>query len=140
MMSAEALIESLHLERHPEGGWYRETWRADHEPGQRAAGTCIYFLLKSGESSRWHRVDSAEVWHYYAGAPLALSVHHEGTTTELMLGNDIASGERPQRIVPPGAWQAAHSMGEFTLVGCTVSPGFDFANFEMAPAGWAPES
>ncbi|MCK5747245.1 MAG: cupin domain-containing protein, partial [Oricola sp.] len=124
---------------HPEGGWFRETWRADAEDGERAAGTAIFYLLKAGERSHWHRVDAAEIWHYYAGAPLKLSLSMDGAAREdRVLGPDLAGGQSPQIIVRPHEWQAAQSLGAWTLVGCTVSPAFDFAGFEMAPADWAP--
>ena len=134
-MSATAaeIIAALGLERHPEGGWYRETFR-DEAAGGRAHSTLIYFLLEAGQRSHWHRVDSAEVWHWYAGAPLELHLADE----TLILGNDLAAGQRPQGVVPPGAWQSARSLGEWTLVGCTVAPGFGFAHFELAPPGWEP--
>ena len=138
-MQAAEIIEALNLQPHPEGGWYAETWRADAEEGQRASGTAIYYLLEAGQRSHWHRIDAAETWHFYAGAPLTLSISTDGQPTErLTLGADIAAGERPQLIVPPNAWQSAESAGAWTLVGCTVSPGFIFETFEMAPKGWAP--
>lgn len=138
-MEAEAIIETLGLSPHPEGGWYRETWRADAAAGERAAGTAIYFLLKKGERSHWHYIDAAEIWHFYAGAPLKLSLSADGKkTSEHILGPDIASGARPQIVVPQGCWQAGESLGDYTLIGCTVSPAFEFAGFEMAPKDWAP--
>lgn len=137
--SADAVIAALALKPHPEGGWYRETWRAPAENDQRPAGTAIYYLLKRGERSRWHRIDAAEIWHYYAGAPLALLVSEDGRSArELRLGPDVGGGERPQIVIPAGAWQSARSFGEWTLAGCTVSPGFRFEDFELAPDGWAP--
>ena len=109
--------------------------------GGRAASTAIYFLLASGERSHWHRVDAAEVWHWHAGAPLALEIAPAvGARERMTLGNDLAAGERPQGVVPAHAWQAARSLGEWTLVGCTVAPGFDFAKFELAPQGWKPRA
>jgi uncharacterized protein len=109
-------------------------------PGvSRAASTAIYFLLARGERSHWHRVDAVEVWHWYAGAPLALDIAEERGRQRAILGCDLATGERPQAIVPAYAWQAAQSLGEWTLVGCTVAPGFEFAKFELAPKGWAPQ-
>ncbi len=136
---AANIIEALGLQPHPEGGWYAETWRAATTDGERAAGTAIYYLLETGQRSHWHRIDSAEIWHFYAGAPLALSISADGQNTDkLTLGPDIAAGERPQIVVPPSAWQSAESTGDWTLVGCTVSPGFEFDKFEMAPADWAP--
>jgi predicted cupin superfamily sugar epimerase len=139
-MDADAVIAALGLAPHPEGGHYRETWRAKPDrAGARGAGTAIYYLLKAGEESRWHRVDAAEIWHHYAGGPLELSVSEDGRrVTRHVLGADVAAGERPQRVVPKGAWQAARPLGEWTLAGCTVSPAFTFEGFEMAPDGWAP--
>lgn len=137
-MTARELIEALGLSPHPEGGWYVETWRHEAAPAQRPAGTAIYFLLERGQRSRWHRVDSAEIWHHYAGAPLHLRIAGAGAVQSISLGDDIAAGQRPQGIVPPGAWQSAESLGEWTLVGCTVSPGFEFQHFELAPEGWEP--
>ncbi|MEO8757499.1 MAG: cupin domain-containing protein [Devosia sp.] len=132
-MTAGEIIALLELEPHPEGGWYRQTFR-DEFPGGGAHSTLIYYLLERGDQSAWHRVDSAEVWHWYAGAPLQLRIDKAALT----LGNDLAAGERPQGVVPPHAWQAARSLGDWTLVGCTVAPGFDFASFEMAPPGFEP--
>lgn len=138
-MSAEDIIQTLDLSPHPEGGWYRETWRAQAEPGRRAVGTAIYYLLAAGQFSHWHRVDAAEVWHWYAGAALALSQSPDGGSAATgVLGTDLAAGQRPQILVPAGHWQSARSLGAYTLVGCTVSPGFAFAGFEMAPIGWEP--
>lgn len=135
--TAADIVTLLDLVPHPEGGYFRETFRdpATCSDG-RAASTAIYFLLPSGIVSRWHRVDAAEAWHWYAGAPLALSmVDAAGRRTSLRLGADLASGERPQAIVPAHHWQQAESLGAWTLVGCTVAPGFTFSGFEMAPAG-----
>lgn len=138
-MTADDIIERLKLEPHPEGGWFRESWRAEAKDGQRASGTAIFYLLKAGERSHWHRVDATEIWHYYAGAPLKLSISEDGESQEdLILGPDLSKGEAPQLIVPPHAWQAAESLGPYTLVGCTVSPAFEFSGFEMAPDNWAP--
>lgn len=138
-ITARIIIERLGLERHPEGGWYRETWRADAAEGERAAGTAIYYLLEAGDVSEWHRVDADEIWHWYAGAPLSLTVSADGHDAEAaVLGPEILAGQRPQRRVPAGWWQCATSLGAFTLVGCTVSPGFEFAGFELAPPGWRP--
>ncbi|MGX8011704.1 cupin domain-containing protein [Mesorhizobium sp. ORM8.1] len=138
--SAAEIIATLDLQPHPEGGWYAETFR-DAAAGGRGHSTAIYFLLEQGQLSAWHRVkDAAEVWHFYAGAPLALSMHEEGSDNviEQVLGAALATGERPQIVVPAGWWQSARSLGEWTLVGCTVAPGFDFAAFEMAAPGWQP--
>ena len=135
-MTADDIIATLGLERHPEGGWYRQTWVARNGP--RPSGTCIYFLLKGDERSHWHKVDAAEIWHYYAGAPLVLSIAKDehGPVKDLTLGPDIAEGQLPQQIVPPDHWQKARSTGDYTLVGCTVSPGFEFDHFTLAPEGF----
>ena len=137
---AKAVIRRLGLVRHPEGGWFRETFRDASLPaGTRAASTAIYYLLQAGEVSRWHRVDAAEIWHGYAGAPLRLTLSSDGGASEThILGVDLATGAEPQRVVPAGLWQTARSLGDWTLVGCTVAPGFDFAGFELAPEGWEP--
>jgi len=137
-MTADEIIAHLNLAPHPEGGHYRQTWVADASGDQRPAGTCIYFLLKAGERSHWHRVDATEIWHYYAGAPLVLSIAEtdKGPARAVILGPDLQAGETPQAIVPTGHWQAARSTGDWTLVGCTVSPGFRFEGFELAPAGF----
>jgi predicted cupin superfamily sugar epimerase len=138
-MTAAAIIRALDLKPHPEGGHYRETFRHVPQSGGRGAMTAIYYLLQQGEVSAWHRVDAAEIWHFYAGAPLALSIFTDGTAVATVsLGAAIANGERPQIVVPEGAWQSARSRGAWTLVGCTVGPAFEFAGFEMAPPGWQP--
>ena len=137
-LSAAEIIRLLALEPHPEGGHYRETFRDSRSVEGRAASTAIYFLLARGERSHWHRIDAVEVWHYYAGAPLALRIAHDGGASTIRLGPDLAAGERPQAAVPAGAWQAAESQGEWTLVGCTVAPGFEFRSFELAPQDWSP--
>ncbi|GAA6202206.1 cupin domain-containing protein [Aquicoccus sp. SU-CL01552] len=133
--TAKQIIETLNLHRHPEGGWFAETWRAD-TPG-RASGTCIYFLLTEGEASHWHRVDATEIWHYHAGAPLLLSLSatDAGPAQDHLLTPDLATG-RPQIIVPEHHWQAARSTGAYTLVSCTVSPGFEFSGFTLAAPGF----
>lgn len=135
-MTADQIIAHLGLQPHPEGGHYRQTWEA--EGSERAAGTCIYFLLKGAEHSHWHRVDAAEIWHFYAGAPLVLSLAEtdQGPRQNLTLGPDLMAGQAPQIIVPPHHWQAARSTGDWTLVGCTVSPGFRFDGFELAAEGF----
>ena len=136
MIQADDLIARLELQPHPEGGHYRETFRDVPGDGGRAHSTAIYYLLKAGEVSRWHRVDAAEVWHWYAGAPLMLGLREgDGPAGEHTLGSDIAKGERPQIIVPAFTWQMARSLGDFTLVGCTVAPGFEFSGFEMEAGG-----
>jgi hypothetical protein len=132
-VTADEFITLLDLQPHPEGGHYRETFRDDCGKSGRALSTAIYFLLKRGERSHWHRVDAAEVWHYYAGDPLVLSIWDDAGVRDVTLGADLASGERPQAVVPAGAWQAARTGGKFTLVGCTVAPGFEFSTFELAP-------
>jgi predicted cupin superfamily sugar epimerase len=137
--SAADMIAKLGLKPHPEGGHYRETFRDKALIGGRAASTAILFLLARGERSHWHRVDAVEIWHYHTGAPLKLSVVDGASEEIIRLGNDIHGGEIPQVIVPARAWQAAESLGDWTLVGCTVAPGFTFEGFEMAPAGWAPD-
>jgi len=140
-MTPETIIATLKMQPHPEGGHYVETFRdtATDENG-RSRSTAIYFLLKQGERSHWHRVDAVETWHWHAGAPLRLSIAAgKGATVETVkLGNDLAKGERPQGVVPKDHWQAAESLGAWTLVGCTVAPGFDFSGFELAPKGWSP--
>jgi predicted cupin superfamily sugar epimerase len=139
-LSAAEIIARLDLRPHPEGGHFRETFRdpANRHDG-RAASTAIYFLLARGERSHWHRIDAAEVWHYYAGSPLELSIAHDGPVEMVRLGADLAAGERPQAVVPAHAWQAAESLGDWTLVGCTVAPGFDFSAFELAEPDWSPK-
>lgn len=137
-LTAERLIDLLGLQPHPEGGCYVETYRAPADGG-RGAVTAIYFLLRAGEHSHWHTVDAVEIWLWHGGAPLELSVYEEGGAVErCRLGMDIAGGERPQAVVPVGAWQAARSLGNWSLVSCTVAPAFEFAGFRMAPDGWEP--
>ncbi|WP_075220000.1 cupin domain-containing protein [Acuticoccus yangtzensis] len=138
-MSAKAIIAALGMQPHPEGGYFVETFR-DAADGGRGHSTAIYYLLEAGDCSAWHRVnDAAEVWHYYAGAPLALTLSPNGhDAVAHRLGPDIAAGERPQVVVPAGHWQTAESLGAYTLVGCTVAPGFVFEGFEMAPPDWRP--
>ena len=135
-MTADQIIAQLSLAPHPEGGWYRQTWVADGTG--RPSGTCIYFLLKAGQASHWHRVDAVEIWHYYAGAPLELrmSATDAGPALALTLGPDLLAGQVPQLIVRLGDWQAARTLGDWTLVGCTVSPGFQFSGFELAAPGF----
>jgi predicted cupin superfamily sugar epimerase len=137
-MTADQIIALLQLAPHPEGGHYRETWVAPAPDGTRPAGTAIYFLLKPGERSHWHRVDATEIWHHYAGAPLTLRLAEteSGPTTAQTLGPDLAAGQRPQLIVPAHHWQAAEPTGGWALVGCTVSPGFRFDGFELAAPGF----
>ena len=139
-LSAADIIARLDLQPHPEGGHFRQTFRDPAvDANGRAASTLIYFLLARGERSHWHRVDAAEIWHFYAGAPLQLRIADPGQAPRtMMLGIDLAAGEQPQAVVPAPAWQCAESSGDWTLVGCTVAPGFMFTGFELAPAGWEP--
>jgi len=138
-MTAEDVIVTLGLEQHPEGGHFRETFRDESGQGPRAFSTAIYYLLCAGEVSRWHRVDAAEVWHWYMGAPLVLSQSADGVGVSAeTLGNDLLAGQKPQIIVSAQTWQSARSLGAWTLVGCTVAPGFVFDGFELAPPGWPP--
>lgn len=140
-LTARQAVQLLGLSPHPEGGWFVETFRDLGGPNGRAASTAIYFLLEAGQVSRWHRVkDAAEVWHHYAGAPLKLSLApvQGGRAQDVILGPDLAAGQMPQAVCPRGAWQSAVSLGEWSLCGCTVAPGFEFSAFELAPDGWAP--
>lgn len=139
-MTADEIIRLLDLQPHPEGGHFRETFRDRRVvDGGRAASTAIYFLLAKGERSRWHKVDAAEIWHWYAGAPLALGIAGAGSGKRVVrLGNDLASGAVPQAVVPAEAWQQAESLGDWTLVGCTVAPGFEFSAFVIAEEGFEP--
>ncbi|MEW5727300.1 MAG: cupin domain-containing protein [Pseudomonadota bacterium] len=135
-MTADEVAARLGLAPHPEGGAYAETYRHVAEDGQRGACTAIYYLLRAGERSHWHKVDAVEVWAWHAGAPLRLRVAGAADT---VLGPDLAAGQRPQAVVPPHAWQAAEPLGEWSLVSCVVAPAFDFAGFTLAPPGWQPE-
>ena len=142
-LTAREVIGLLDLKPHPEGGHYRETFRDPARGrgaggGERSVSTAIYFLLGTGERSRWHRLDAAEIWHYYAGAPLMLWLTAGGGVNGVRLGPDLFAGERPQAVVEAGVWQSAETLGEWTLVGCTVAPGFEFAGFEVAPGDGAP--
>ncbi|MEM8935969.1 MAG: cupin domain-containing protein [Pseudomonadota bacterium] len=138
-IDAASIIQRLQLKPHPEGGWFRETWRAETDAGRRAAGTAIYFLLEDGQRSHWHRVDAAEIWHFYAGAPLTLSIAEDhGAVRRATLGPALDAGQTPQEIVPANAWQSAETSGAWSLVGCTVSPGFEVSGFTLAPDGWSP--
>ncbi|MGH2342737.1 cupin domain-containing protein [Segnochrobactraceae bacterium EtOH-i3] len=139
-LTAEAVIRLLDLAPHPEGGHFRETFRDGAGPDGRSRSTAIHFLLAAGERSAWHRVDAVEIWHFHAGAPLelALCAGPGQPVTRLRLGVDLAAGERPQGIVPAGVWQSAEPLGAWTLVGCTVAPGFEFAGFELAPGDRLP--
>jgi uncharacterized protein len=139
-LSAADVIRLLDLRPHPEGGHYRETFRDPRRDADgRSLSTAIYFLLAAGERSHWHRVDAVEIWHWHAGAALALQIAGSDGVATVRVGADLVGGERPQAVVPAGAWQAAESLGAWTLVGCTVAPGFDFTGFELAPKDWTPE-
>jgi predicted cupin superfamily sugar epimerase len=140
-MTAEEVVQRLGLGPHPEGGWFRETFRDVPGPDGRAASTAIYYLLAAGQPSHWHRVtDAVEIWCFHAGAPLELSLapFAGGAAKTVILGCDLETDQRPQAVVPAGDWQSAASLGDWTLVSCTVAPGFEFAKFEMAPRGWRP--
>lgn len=127
------LIELLGLEPHPEGGWFRATWRAEPEGGARPTGSAVYYLLRAGERSLRHRIDATELWHHYLGGPVALTVHAGSPDEhERILGSDLSRGERPQIVVPPGAWQEAAPLGTYALMGCTVSPAFLQEKFELS--------
>lgn len=139
MLDAAKVIRQLGLKPHPEGGHFRETYRHSDPLGGRGVMTAIYYLLAAGEFSHWHRVDAVEIWHWYAGAPLALTISENGQDTAAhRLGPEVLANQRPQVIVPPGAWQTAESLGAWTLVGCTVAPAFEFEGFELAPPEWLP--
>jgi len=139
-LSADEMIRELGLSPHPEGGWYRESFRDEATSSDgRARSTAIYFLLKAGETSHWHRIDAAEIWLWHAGAPLALSISIDGEQSHShRLGADLASGELPQAVVPARAWQSAKALGDWTLVSCVVVPGFEFSAFELAASDWRP--
>ncbi|MEO6042104.1 MAG: cupin domain-containing protein [Croceibacterium sp.] len=143
MREAKALIEALRLVPHPEGGWFRETWRAPAADGERAAATAILFLLEEHQRSHWHAVDADELWLWHAGDPLLLqlSAGERGPLGDIRLGPDVLAGDNPQYLVQPGEWQAAAplpGLAGYTLVSCIVSPGFEFAGFTLAPDGWRP--
>jgi len=140
LTQVEALIRTLELKPHPEGGWYRETWRAEASPGERAAATAILFLLEAGRRSHWHRIDATELWLFHAGSALALrtAASEAGPVRDLLLGPDIPAGEQPQIRIAPGEWQSAEAGRGWALVSCIVSPAFEFEGFELAPPGWAP--
>lgn len=139
MESAEEIIRRFDLQPHPEGGFFRETFRDPATVDGRAVSTAIYFLLREGEISRWHKVDATEIWHHYCGAPLELGLADgEGPARICLLGTNFETGEQPQHVIPKGWWQQARSLGAWTLVGCTVAPGFEFSGFEMAPSDWQP--
>ena len=137
---AAEIIRLLGLEPHPEGGHFCQTFRDTQLiDGKRPASTAIYFLLARGERSHWHRVDAAEGWHWYAGDALTLTIVEHGKKSTVTLGSDFSAGQRPQAVVPARAWQAAEGPGDWTLVGCTVAPGFEWAGFELAPKDWTPD-
>lgn len=148
MDSASALIEQLGLAAHPEGGWYKETWRGAAGADGRAGGTAILFLLRAGEASHWHTVDAAELWFWQAGDPveLRLAAGDAGPVRSVILGADVGAGQQLQGLVAPGEWQAARpatgsgveARHGYSLVSCVVVPGFDFAGFVLAPPGWEP--
>lgn len=138
-LSVKDIVRLLDMKPHPEGGFFVETFRDAEPEGGRSHGTAIYYLLGAGDVSAWHRCDATEIWHWYAGAPLALTISENGhDAASHRLGNDLAAGQRPQVVVPANAWQTAESLGHWTLVGCTVSPGFEFKGFELAPPDWRP--
>jgi predicted cupin superfamily sugar epimerase len=139
-LTAEGVIALLGMDKHREGGAFRETFRDPHTDHEgRPRSTAIYYLLKEGERSHWHTVDASEVWHHYAGAPMTLAVSVDGVAVErVTLGRDLANGARPQAVVPAGAWQSAAPVGGWSLVGCTVAPGFSFDGFDLAPPDWEP--
>jgi len=138
MKTVDSIIAELGLAPHPEGGFYRETFRDCLGAHGRAHSTSIYYLLRAGEASRWHRVDAVEVWHWYAGESLELSIAADAGVRRIVLGPRLAQGERPQAVVPALSWQSARPLGAYALMGCTVAPGFEFSGFEMAPSGWTP--
>ena len=140
MSDAHTLIEALGLAPHPEGGWYRETWRAAAAAGERAAATAIVFLLEEGQRSHWHKVDATELWLFHAGSPLRLetAADEAGPARTAQLGADVLAGEQPQLRVEPGEWQSAKADRGWALVSCVVSPGFEYDGFTLAPPGWAP--
>ena len=135
-LTADEIIAHLALKPHPEGGYFKETFRDVPGHKGRAHSTAILYLLRTGEVSRWHRVDAAEMWHWYGGAPLQLVIKQDEVRQEHRLGPNLLQGEHPHVLVPAHAWQTAESLGAWTLLGCTVAPGFDFAGFELAPDGF----
>lgn len=137
---AHRLIDALSLQPHPEGGWYRETWRADAEPGARASATAILFLLEGEQKSHWHTVDATEIWLFHAGSALRLDTAADdgGPVNSVRLGPDVIAGETPQHCIAPGQWQAAEADRGWALVSCVVSPGFEFSGFTLAPPHWTP--
>jgi len=138
MPCAADVVAALSLSPHPEGGWYRETWRDVARGGGRGCGTAILYLLEAGQRSHWHRIDAEEIWLFHTGAPLALSVTGESGARSWRLGTDVLGGETPQARVPAGVWQSAEPLEACSLVSCVVAPAFEFAGFELAPPGWTP--
>ncbi|MFL9841623.1 cupin domain-containing protein [Sphingomonas sp. ST-64] len=141
MQDARSLIETLALAPHPEGGWYRETWRSQPlADGARSPGTAILFLLEHGQRSHWHKVDADELWLWHAGSPLDLAIADaaDANPATIRLGGDVAAGYAPQARVPANRWQAATAELGWALVSCIVVPGFEFAGFELAPPQWSP--
>lgn len=138
MTDVDKIVQALNLEPHPEGGWYRETWREQTDSGSRAHATAIYYLMAAGQRSRWHQVDAAELWLWHAGHPLTLDIAEAGAPVSVPLGPDVFAGQRPQRLIPRFAWQAAHAAEGWALVSCVVAPGFEFSGFVMADPGWTP--
>jgi uncharacterized protein len=137
--AADSLIRGLNLRPHPEGGFFREMFRDVRGSDGRSRSTAIYYLLRAGDASHWHRIDAFEIWHWYAGSSLELSIAPaRGAPVRNVLGNEIAAGQRPQIVVPQRSWQRARTLGDYTLAGCTVAPGFDFQTFELAPEGFEP--
>lgn len=143
-MTADDIIALLGLQPHPEGGHYREVFRDETPVSEngRSASSAIYYLLKKGEHSGWHRIDAAEIWHWYAGGPLELKIcsSADDAVISQKLGSQLAKGERPQIVVPAGMWQSAQTQGDFTLAGCTVAPAFLFSAFELAPFGFRSDA
>jgi predicted cupin superfamily sugar epimerase len=135
-MTPEDIINTLDMQPHPEGGWYKETWRNSSEP--RSLGTAIYFLLEAHQSSLWHKVDADEMWHWYAGSQMELHQYDGDKTAVDILGPELLRGQRPQLVVPADSWQKSVPLNGWVLVGCTVCPGFMFQGFEMAEVGWEP--
>jgi predicted cupin superfamily sugar epimerase len=137
-LTVDEIIAHLNLGPHPEGGYFRETFRDPKGHGERSHSTAILYLLPAGEISRWHKVDAAELWHWYGGAPLLLETQEADVRQSVTLGPDWLKGQHPHALVPPHVWQSARSLGAWTLTGCTVAPGFDFAGFELAPDDFEP--
>jgi predicted cupin superfamily sugar epimerase len=139
-MTADDIIAALDLKPHPEGGFYRETFRDFAGPDGLARSTAIYYLLRAGEMARWHRIGAAELWHWYGGDALELSFAGSGSISRTLLGPKLNEGQRPQILIQARAWQCAKPLGAYALCGCTVAPGFEFSDLEIAPEGWSPPS